>query len=251
MATRERRIDRGRRLARHALSTVGQEFREARLAAGLTQRRVAEAVGISHTELSRIERGLALWVPFETLVVIAAILGLDLPLRAFPAGGPIRDRAQIELLAKFRALLPTDLTWRTEVPLRIGRDLRAWDAVVGGRGWNVPVDAETRLRDVQALARRTALKRRDDGAEIMVLLVAGTRTNRHVLAWRRPTSQRNSQSMDALCSRPCRRGSGRQGAQSSSFEQTFSSHVHVGRVPTETAATNQANPLNLARWTRI
>jgi len=186
MATKEPRIDRGRRLARHALATIGQEFREARLAAGLTQRQVGDVVGISHTELSRIERGLALWVPFETLVLIAAVLGLDLPLRAFPAGGPIRDRAQLELLSKFRALLPAGLTWRTEVPLRIERDLRAWDAVIGGRGWQVPVDAETRLRDVQALSRKAALKRRDDGAEIMILLVADTRHNRQVLRLAKP-----------------------------------------------------------------
>lgn len=173
-------------MARHALATIGEEFREARLAAGLTQRQVAEVVGISHTELSRIERGLAPWVPFETLVLIAAVLGLDLPLRAFPAGGPIRDRAQLELLAKFRGLLPAGLSWRTEVPLRIERDLRAWDAVVGGRGWQVPVDAETRLRDVQALARKEALKRRDDGAEVMILLVADTRHNRQVLRLAKP-----------------------------------------------------------------
>jgi transcriptional regulator with XRE-family HTH domain len=181
VATKERRIDRGRRLARHALATIGEELREARLAAGLTQRQVAEAVGISHTEMSRIERGVAPWVAYETLVMIAAVLGLDLPLRAFPVGGPIRDRAQLELLAKLRAILPTDLTWRTEVPLRIERDLRAWDAVVGGQGWKVPVDAETRLRDVQALARRAALKRRDDATEVMILLVADTRHNRQVL----------------------------------------------------------------------
>jgi len=186
MATKERRTDRGRRLARLALATIGEEFREARLAAGLTQRQVADAVGISHTELSRIERGLAVWVAYETLVTIASILGLDLPLRAFPAGGPVRDRAQLNLLAKFRATLPAGLTWRTEVPLRIERDLRAWDAVVGGPGWNLPVDAETRLRDVQLLARREALKLRDDGTETMVLLVADTRNNRQVLRLAKP-----------------------------------------------------------------
>jgi len=186
MTTKERRLDRGRRLARHALATIGEEFREARLAAGLTQRQVAEVVGISHTELSRIERGLAVWVPYETLVIIAAVLGLDLPIRAFPAGGPVRDRAQLELLARFRAVLPPGLAWRTEVPIRIERDLRAWDAVVGGPGWNLPVDAETRLRDVQALARREALKRRDDGTETMLLLVADTRSNRQVLRLARP-----------------------------------------------------------------
>jgi transcriptional regulator with XRE-family HTH domain len=186
MGTRERRFDRARRLARHALATIGEEFREARLAAGLTQRQVAAAVGISHSELSRIERGLAIWVPYETLVIIAAVLGLDLPLRAFPVGGPVRDRAQLDLLAKFRAALPKDLSWRTEVPLRIERDLRAWDAVVSGPGWKVPLDAETRLRDVQALARREALKRRDDDTETMILLVSDTRNNRQVLRLAKP-----------------------------------------------------------------
>jgi hypothetical protein len=65
--------------------------------------------------------------------------------------------------------------------LRLERDLRAWDAVIGGPGWSVPIDAETRVRDVQALARREALKRRDDGAATMILLVADTRHNRQVL----------------------------------------------------------------------
>jgi transcriptional regulator with XRE-family HTH domain len=181
VATRERRIDRGRRRARQALAKIGEEFREARLSGGLSQGQVADAVGISQAEMSRIERGAAPWVTFETLAVIAAVLGLDLPLRAFPVGDPIRDVAQLQLLAKLRALLPPGFTWRTEVPLRIERDLRAWDAVVGGPGWRVPVDAETRLRDVQAFARREALKRRDDGAETMILLVADTRHNRQVI----------------------------------------------------------------------
>jgi hypothetical protein len=109
------------------------------------------------------------------------VLGLDLPLRAFPAGEPIRDRAQIALIANFRALLPTGLAWHTDVPIRREGDRRAWDVVASGPGWRLPIDAETRLRDVQALARREALKRRDDGSAVSILLVAGTRHNRQVL----------------------------------------------------------------------
>jgi hypothetical protein len=45
----------------------------------------------------------------------------------------------------------------------------------------VPIDAETRLRDVQALSRSKALKLRDDGGGLMILLVANTRHNRHAL----------------------------------------------------------------------
>jgi transcriptional regulator with XRE-family HTH domain len=181
VVTRERRIDPGRRLARRWLARIGEEFREARLGAGLTQRQVGAAAGISHAQVSRVELGLAPNVSFATLAVIAAILGLDLPLRAYVSGDPIRDAAQVALLSRLRALLPRHLTWRSEVPLAIPGDRRAWDGEVGGDGWRLPVDAETRLRDVQALARRSALKRRDDGDPTVLLVVADTRHNRSVL----------------------------------------------------------------------
>jgi len=43
------------------------------------------------------------------------------------------------------------------------------------------VDAETRLRDVQALLRRLELKWRDSEVPRLVLLVAGTHHNRRVV----------------------------------------------------------------------
>jgi transcriptional regulator with XRE-family HTH domain len=181
VVTRERRLDRARRQAQRALALIGEEFRQARLQAGLTLEELGEAVGLSASEMSRIELGQADYVPYTRLALLAAALGLDLPLRAFPAGDPIRDAAQLALLAKLRGLLPTGLGWRTEVPLAIPGDLRAWDAVIEGRGWHVPVEAETRLRDVQAMSRRLALKQRDDRREIVILLVGDTRHNRHVL----------------------------------------------------------------------
>ena len=167
--------------ARRALAAAGEELSEARLRAGLTQQAVAQAVGISHAEVSRIENGRARRVPYETLAVTAAVLGLDLPLRTFPAGEPIRDAAQVALLGRLRTMLGPELRWRTEVPLAIPGDRRAWDAVIEGRGWRVPVDAESRLRDVQAFSRRLALKQHDDRSESVILLVADTRHNRHVL----------------------------------------------------------------------
>jgi len=181
VVTKERRLDRARRLAQRALAVVGEELREARLQAGLTQVELGAAVGLSKSEISRIELGRARYVPYERLVLIAAALGLDLPLRAFPSGEPVRDVAQLALLASFRRLLAATLPWRTEVPLRVPGDRRAWDAVIDGPGWRVAVEAETRLRDVQALARRIGLKQRDDRTDVVILLVADTRNNRHVL----------------------------------------------------------------------
>ena len=186
MAVRERRIDRGRRAASRALDGIGDELREARVGAGLSQRAVGDVVGVSHTEISRIERGLALRVPYQTLVLVGAALGLDVPLRAYPNGDRIRDGAQVALLARLRSMLPASVSWRTEVPIRQPGDRRAWDAVTSGPDWRVPIDAESRLRDVQALSRTKALKRRDDASELMILLVSDTRHNRTVLRLARP-----------------------------------------------------------------
>ena len=168
-------------MADQALVRIGREIHGGRLGSGLTLAEVGSAIGRSTSEISRIEHGQSPHVSYETLALAAAAVGLDLPLRAFPAGEPIRDKGQLALLARFRSRLPATLRWRTEVPLQIAGDLRAWDAVIGGRSWSVPVDAESRLHDVQALSRRLALKRRDDGSPTMILLVADTRHNRSVL----------------------------------------------------------------------
>jgi hypothetical protein len=114
------------------------------------------------------------------LALMAAVLGLDLPLRAYPGDDPVRDAAQLALLARFRTRLP-NIRHTAEVPLNIPGDRRAWDEVASGSGWSTPVEAETRLRDVQALERRLALKLRDGGRDRLVLLVADTRHNRRVL----------------------------------------------------------------------
>ena len=181
MVTRDRRADRGRRESRRRLALIGDELREARLAAGLSQRRVAELVGLSHSEISRVELAQSDRVPYETLAVIGAALGLDISIRAFPTGEPIRDAAQVGLLARFRSRLDPGLRWRTEVPIGLPGDRRAWDAEIGGSNWRAAVDAETRLRDVQAVTRRVVMKARDDQADVVVLLVAATRHNRHLV----------------------------------------------------------------------
>jgi transcriptional regulator with XRE-family HTH domain len=181
MPTRERRVDRARRIARRALIGVGEELRQARVGAGVSQREVGRTVGLSHTHIGRIERGLVPSVPFATLASIAGVLGLDLPLRAYPNGDPIRDAAQIALLGRLRATLPDQIRWQYEVPLGIPGDLRAWDAVITGHGWSLPVEAETRLADGQSLLRRLRLKQQDGEEPRILLLLAATRRNREGL----------------------------------------------------------------------
>jgi len=189
MGTRDRRVDIGRTRGRELVLTICREFATARRHAALSQALVADRVGLSPSQYSRIERGLSPNVPIPTLAAIAAVLGLDLMIRLYPTGDPVRDAAQVALLARLRERLHPTLVWHTEVPLPRSGDRRAWDAVV--RGFLVPegrggvrgaIEAETRPRDVQALERRLALKQRDGGVDWLILLLADTRHNRTFLA---------------------------------------------------------------------
>jgi len=180
-------VDIGLARGRELVSTTARELGSARRNAALSQAIVAHRVGISPSQYSRIERGLSLNVPIPKLAMIAAILGLDLSIRLYPAGDAVRDAAQIALLDRFRRRLHPSLVCRTEVPLPGPADLR--DAVV--RGFRIlegrgsvrgAVEAETRPRDVQALERRLALKQRDGGVDWLILLLADTRHNRTFVA---------------------------------------------------------------------
>jgi transcriptional regulator with XRE-family HTH domain len=167
---------------------AGQEHRLARVAAGLSLRKVAAATGASHQQVLRLERGELRRVSIEELGSWFAVVGLDLGIRTFPAGDPIRDRAQLALLERFRARLHPSIRWRTEVPLPMDRDLRAWDADIRGSqpaAWRCRVDAETRVADAQALERRLTLKARDDPDGHLILLLAETRANRRAVGWLR------------------------------------------------------------------
>ncbi len=184
MGTRERTIDRAIANASKIRVAVGRELREARLTAGLSQREAGSAVLMSHSQVSRIERGALANVTVDQLSRLAAPVGLALSVRAFPASDPIRDVAHVRLLERLRGELHPSLAWRTEVPLPIPGDLRAWDGVITGADWKVAVEAETRVADAQALQRRLARKIRDGRMTHVILLVADTTRNRDAAtAW--------------------------------------------------------------------
>lgn len=178
MSSRTRTIDvaaaRGQALARSILD----ELRHARLDRGLSGAVVARAVGMSEAQYSRIERGLSSGLSIQQASRLLAGVGLELRVRAYPSGEPLRDAAHAALLGRFRTLLHRSLRFRTEVPFPSPTDRRAWDAVVSGDKWTVGIEAETRPRDRQALERRLALKMRDGGADHLVLLLLNSQYNR-------------------------------------------------------------------------
>lgn len=159
---------------------MAQELREARLLAGVSQTRIALAADLRQSRVSRTERGDGPMPRLDELARHCAAVGLRLSLRAYPDGSAVRDAAQLRLLERLRPLVAVRFRWRTEVPVTEDRDLRAWDVMLDGPA-RIAIDAETKLRDIQALQRRVELKWRDSGVPCVVLLVASTHHNRAVL----------------------------------------------------------------------
>jgi transcriptional regulator with XRE-family HTH domain len=187
MPTRERPTERARRIVDRDLIRLGEDLRSARMAAGLSLRFVGARIGLSATQVMRIERALVPNVSYRQIARIGAVVGLDVRLRAFPGPDPIRDAPQAKLLARLAPRVHPRLIVRHEVPLPIPGDLRAWDGWIAGfleprDGDGLAVDAETRLHDVQALLRRLALKARDAGVDSVLLVLADTRSNRQAVA---------------------------------------------------------------------
>jgi hypothetical protein len=115
---------------------------------------------------------------------IAAVLGLDLSVKAYPGGAPTRDAAHAARVQRLLAHVAPPLRSRPEVPLPATTEhpeYRAWDVVLFGAGERTTSELEMRLYDGQAQLRRISLKRRDDPAEHFLLVVADTRANRRAL----------------------------------------------------------------------
>jgi hypothetical protein len=130
---------------------------------------------------SRIESGKVPDVGVVRLGSMLSVVGLELSMRAFPGGSPLRDAGHAALLMKVRASLHPDLGWSIEVPLPHPGDRRAWDALIRGRDWRYGVEAETHPTDGQALARRLELKSRDGDVDGVILVLPATRHTRAFL----------------------------------------------------------------------
>jgi transcriptional regulator with XRE-family HTH domain len=169
------------RRARQMLADIGRALRAVRITHGLSQRTLAGAVGISQTQLSRIERGLYPAVTLETLTRIGAALGLDVSVRWFPSGEPIRDKAHAALLERLRNAVGEIWQWSAEVPLPIPGDRRAWDRTLTRDGNLIGIEAETRPTDMQELQRRLTLKKRDGRVDRLILVLANTQWCRRLV----------------------------------------------------------------------
>ena len=111
---------------------------------------------------------------------VGEVVGLQLAAQLYPNGDPVRDRAHLALLERFRHRLP-GIRLKVEVPIPIAGDRRSADAIVKFEEGQALTKAETRLEDLQLIKRRALAKQRNLGAKRLILLVADTRHNRDVI----------------------------------------------------------------------
>jgi transcriptional regulator with XRE-family HTH domain len=178
MASRERRLDLATAQGQALTASVLQELRIGRRDRNVSGALVAAALGCSPSQYSRLERGLTDGLTIEQATVALAAVGLDLSVRVYPGGPPVRDVAHSRLIERLRGRCHRSVRLLTEVPLPDAGDQRAWDVVLLTTTWRHGLEVETRARDRQALERRVALKARDGGIDGVSLLLLDSRSNR-------------------------------------------------------------------------
>jgi DNA-binding XRE family transcriptional regulator len=100
------------------LRQAADDCRRARLAIGATQQQVADALGCSRQRITAIEAHRFADTGVVALSRYAAVVGLDLSLRTYPAAPLLHDIGQVRLLERFRNLIGPGWIWRTESPYR-------------------------------------------------------------------------------------------------------------------------------------
>lgn len=142
-----------------AAESFGRELRNARSAAGLSQRELAVRAGRSQSAISRLEQGLSS-PDLQLMTRLAHGVGHRLSIRLYPADGiRLRDSGQLSLAEEIRAAAHPSWQVRLEVPVALPPDRRAADMVLAGAGDAVLIEIERGLRDFQAQLRAAQLKR--------------------------------------------------------------------------------------------
>lgn len=181
MPVRERVVAAGTRRGERLNRMIGLEVRNGRRMAGVTQGDLGAMVGLSGSEVCRMEHGQAPWLTVIHASELLSAVGLDLWAKVYPAGPPLRDVAHLRLLTDFEARLAPSVHCQREWPIPNDRNGRAIDLLLSGIPKRAGVEAETVMNDLQALERDLNLKQQDAGLERMILLVRGSKRNREIL----------------------------------------------------------------------
>ena len=184
MATKQTRVMRGRRRGQMLVGRTLSELIDRRAFLGVSQRTLAHELGWSQAHVWRVEAN-QVAVTVVGLSEMASVLGLELSIGVHEIGDPIRDKGQQAVSKRFDGLLSP--LWRVtnETLLPLAGDRRSWDKLLRLSGATprhlVGVDLETRIRDVQALVRRTRERERDGGVDEILLVLSDSATNRRMV----------------------------------------------------------------------
>lgn len=173
------------RRTRRLIGDFGIAIRHARRRRGWSQAKVASLAGMSRGHVGRIERGQVRSLTVRLATRLAAVVHLDLVLRLYENGGPIRDVAHAGLLAAFDRVVGPGYRVHGETPVGQAGDVRAWDRLLSGP-IGIGVEAEMRLEDAQSQEREMILQQRDSGVRRMILVLPATTYNRSALRSARP-----------------------------------------------------------------
>jgi transcriptional regulator with XRE-family HTH domain len=161
------------------------ELRNARLGGGLTQAEVAQLVGVTKAQMSRLEAGQIQKVTVERLSEVASVLGYEVSLGLHPIGDPVRDKGQVAIGRRFDAILSDAWRVTNETLLPGSGEQRAWDKLLrllaASPPYLVGIDIETRVRDIQALTRRTRLRERDGMVDAILIVLSDSANNRRLV----------------------------------------------------------------------
>ena len=175
MATRERPIDRGRRLGKELGARLIGELRQERIKADVSQRAIATQLGWSQARYWRFEHNADALL--SEIAKVAALLGLEPSAGLHRVSDAIADRGQVALLGRFRMLLAVTVAVVSEAPLPNMGDRRSWDLLLKIGRQRVGVEAETKVRDIQQTVRKIRGRERDGGVDELLIVLADTRAN--------------------------------------------------------------------------
>jgi transcriptional regulator with XRE-family HTH domain len=180
MPRSQRLLSIGQRRGERLIRELADALREARIGLGLSLSRLSELAGVSRSKLWRLENARVERLDLVGAARLCQVLGLDLSLKTFPTGAPIRDAGHVRVMDRLAGETP-NVHWSREYTVPIAGDLRAWDMFARVENVSIGVTAETKFRDEQGLLRRERAKLRDSGVDRWILLLSDTRANRSVL----------------------------------------------------------------------
>ncbi|HEY6058545.1 MAG TPA: helix-turn-helix transcriptional regulator [Candidatus Limnocylindrales bacterium] len=148
----------GDRELRRTCARFGEELRELRLRAGVSQAAVARAIGVARSVVCRLEAG-DVGVSARTRARAAAVVGSTFRMAAYPDAEPlIRDAAHARLVEALLAIKHPSWQATLEAPVP-GPGHRASDIRLDAGPQVVLIEVESRIRVLETIVRELQSKR--------------------------------------------------------------------------------------------